>query len=119
MIPANRSPYIYMCRYVFLSLEMLEDFKAASDNNTATAQVIHEEIRLKITRKLLCVFTSKTIFTRLFTKSLNVRRHAHTDTHAHAFCIHVERSLFGSRESRVYVAMESKRSEEGVVINCV
>jgi len=79
--------------YVFLSLEMLEDFRAASDNNIATANVIHEEIRLKITCKLLSVFTSKTIFTRLFTKSLNIRRHAHTDTHAHAFSMHVERSL--------------------------
>ena len=82
-----------MYRYVFLSLEMLEDFMAASDNNTETANVIHEEIRLKIACKFLSVFTSKTIFTRLFTKSLNIRRHAHTDTHAHAFCMHVERSL--------------------------
>jgi hypothetical protein len=75
------------------SLLVLEDFSTASDNNIATASIIHEEIRLKITCKLLPVFNSKTIFTLLFTKSLKIRRHAHTHTHAHAFGMHVEGSL--------------------------
>jgi len=62
----------------FCSLEVLENFSPASDNNIATVNTIHEEIRLKITCELLSVFNSKTIFTRLPTKNLRIRRHAHT-----------------------------------------
>ena len=92
MITATRS--LYTCTDMYLySLEVLEDFSAASNNNIATANIIHEEIRLKITCKLLSALNSKTILTRLSAKSLKIRRHAHTHTHAHAFGMHVERSL--------------------------
>jgi hypothetical protein len=96
-----------------------EHFSAASDNDIATANIIHEEIRLKITCKsALCIQFKNRHHTSIYKKSADQEAspHAHTRARALYAC---RRQSFGSRENRDYVAVKQNRSEEVVMIKCM
>jgi hypothetical protein len=102
---------MYIC-----SLEVLEDFSAASDNHVSTANVIHEEIRLKITCKsALCIPFRNHHHTSIYKKSADQETspHAHTCARTLYAC---RTEYFGSRGNRDYAAVKPKRSEDIVRI---